>query len=159
MDVFSQNLERRETSTKKGRGVYSKVLLPAGQVILEFKGDIIQKKDIQNYGEVLQISEKNYLGLSGSLDDYINHSCDPNCGLRIVGSRALLVSLYDIKPDTEITFDYSTSSNDTKEEWTLDCACGSVKCRKKISGYQYLDKDLKSFYESKKIVPNYLIGK
>lgn len=158
MDVFLKNLELRDAG-KKGKGVFSKVFLPAGTVILEFKGDIIQKKDIKNYGEVLQITESSYLGLSGSIDDYVNHSCDPNCGLRIVANRALLVSLWDIKPDMEITFDYSTSSNDTKEEWELNCSCGSVKCRKKISGYQFLDKELKFFYESKKVVPNYLIGK
>lgn len=156
--MFYKNLETKVTD-KKGKGVFAKVHFLAGQIILEFKGDIIKKADITNYGEVLQITDDTYLGLSGSVDDYINHSCDPNCGLRIVGNRALLVSLYDIQAGSEITFDYSTSSNDKKDDWELECACGSIKCRTKISGYQYLDAALKKEYESKGIVPNYLVGK
>ena len=158
MEIFSKNLETKITD-KKGKGVFAKVHFPSWQVILEFKGDIIKKADVKNFGEVLQITDNTYLGSSGSIDDYINHSCDPNCGLRIVGNRALLVSLYDIPAGTEITFDYSTSSNDKKDDWELECACGSIKCRKKISGYQYLDKEIKSYYESKGVVPEYLVNK
>jgi len=157
MSIFHQNLEIRDT--KRGKGVYSKVALPAGQIILEFKGEIIEKKNVKDYMEYLQITESTYLGLSGELDDYVNHSCSPNCGLKITGNRALLISLWDIKADAEITFDYSTSSNDAKDDWELSCLCGAFNCRKKISGYQHLSPEAKSFYENKKVVPTYLIGK
>ncbi len=158
-DIFSVNLEVRDTKTKRGRGIYSKVFFPADQVILEFKGDIIGKDKIKDYMDVLQITESTYLGMSGEVDDYINHSCNPNCGLRIVGNRALLVSLWSIKADDEITFDFSTSSNDAKEEWEMNCLCGAAKCRKVISGYQYLDDATKEYYESRNVVPSYLIRK
>ncbi len=156
-DIFSVNLEIKET--KKGKGIYSKVFLPADHVILEFKGDIISKDQIKNYMDALQITEKTYLGLSGDVDDYVHHSCNPNCGLHIVGNRALLVALWDVKAGDEVTFDYSTSSNDTKDEWELACVCGTSKCRKKISGYQYLDDATKNYYESRGVVPSYLIRK
>jgi len=83
MSIFHQNLEIRDTKTKRGKGVYSKVALPAGQIILEFKGEIIEKKNVKDYMEYLQITESTYLGLSGELDDYVNHSCSPNCGLLV----------------------------------------------------------------------------
>jgi hypothetical protein len=141
----------------KDKKVLSKVLLPANSIILEFKGDILLKQNILNFNDVLQISLTQFLSLSGEMDDLVRHNCNPTCGLRIIGTRALLVSLYDIKPGMEITFDYSTSSNLTKEEWEMECFCQSEMCRQKISGFQYLSDDLKKSYISKKIVPLYLI--
>lgn len=66
---------------------------------------------------------------------YINHSCDPNCGIR--GTKTLY-ALRPIKIGEELTFDYSTSEIDTG--WVLDhiCNCKSPSCRKKIKSIQTL---------------------
>ncbi len=161
-ESFSTNLEIRDTKTSKGTGLFAKVAFPAKTVILEFGGVIYNKTDVKmpkDAANYLQIGEETYFGLSGDMDDYINHSCAPNCGLRILGRRALLITLWEINPGTEITFDYSTSCNETKEEWQLKCDCKAFNCRGIISGYQYLDAKTKEFYESRKVVPDYLIGK
>lgn len=159
MNVFHKNLKIKETK-ERGKGLFSEVHLPAGDVIFEFGGDILTGAQVRerkiDFNHTLQIGIDKYLGLSGDMDDFINHSCNPNCGVRIVGSRALLVTLWEIQPGMELTFDYSTTSNDTKESWSLNCLCHSANCRKVISGYQYLEDKLKDFYESKNVVPDYL---
>ena len=155
-ESFSKNLEI------KNAGLFSKVFFPAKTIILEFGGIIYSKSDAKmptDATDYLQIGEDIYLGLSGDIDDSINHSCAPNCGLRILGKRALLTTLWEINPGTQITFDWSSSSNETKEEWQMKCNCKVFNCRGIISGYQYLDAKTKEFYESRKVVPDYLIGK
>lgn len=156
--VFHQNLKVVETN--RGKGVITLADVPINTVIFEFKGSFFTKETLVHESPYfLQIGANKFLGPSGDYDDYINHSCNPNCGLRIVGSRAFLVSLHHISVSTEITFDYSTSSNDTLDEWKMECKCGAFKCRKNISGYQYLDKALKENYEKLGVVPSYLVGK
>jgi len=158
MEAFKPNLEVKSAGSK-GSGVFSKVMIPAKTVIYEFAGAIMTGSDLKNYNEpqnALQIGESLYLTKSGGLEDYTNHSCDPNCGLRIVGNRALLVTLYVIQPGHEITFDYSTSSNDTMNSWNMNCNCGTFICRKVISGFQYLPAERQQYYIKLGIVPGYL---
>ena len=64
---------------------------------------------------------------------YINHSCEPNCG--IAGTKKIH-AIKNVKRDEELTFDYSISEIDTK--WSLNCTCGTKTCRKKIYSIQSL---------------------
>jgi SET domain-containing protein len=156
--AFHHNL--KIVDTKNGKGVITTVDIPPNTVIFEFNGDIFNRDNLPSDNPYyLQIGPNKYLGPSGDYDDYINHSCNPNCGLIIVGSRAFLKSLYFIPHGTEITFDYSTSSTESYDEWTMKCNCGYYNCRKNISGYHSLPEDIKNKYEKLKIVPYYLAGK
>jgi predicted GNAT family N-acyltransferase len=71
---------------------------------------------------------------------FINHSCDPNCGIRgdIVG-----VAIRDIKIGEEITFDYAVLDN---ENHAFLCGCGSDCCRKVITGFDWMIRDLQISY-------------
>jgi len=141
--------------TANGKGVMSLADIQPNTVIFEFKGNLYNRKNLNvDSPYYLQIGPDKYIGPSGDLDDYINHSCNPNCFLYIVGSRAFLKSLYLIKSNTEITFDYSTSSTETTDQWTMNCNCGTVNCRKQISGFNNLTEQQKEFY--KNIIPDYL---
>lgn len=147
-------------STPKGKGVFAKGDILAGSIILEFKGDIFTSKTLPEYflknDFCLQIGLDSYVGASGSIDDLVNHSCQCNAYVKIVGNRAFLIALYLIKAGTEITFDYSTTSTDTLKDWSMACKCGVYSCRKVISGYQYLDPSVRQNYEALKIVPQYV---
>jgi len=161
ISAFHQNLKIIKTNT--GKGVITLADVPANTVIFEFKGNIyninhvVNNKIDEEY--ILQIGKDSFLGPSGDLDDYMNHSCNPNCGFKIIGKRVFLISINYIKANTEITYDYSATSTDTLSDWKMECKCGAYKCRKIISGYQYLDKETKARYEKLGIVPSYLIGK
>ena len=60
--------------------------------------------------------------------DYINHSCDANCGFK---GLLTLVAIRDIKKNEEVTFDYATSES---TPYKLVCRCKSRKCRKVVTG-------------------------
>jgi len=142
-----------------GYGVISTVNIAAKTPVMEMTGKILTSLDGFDPNYCLQISNNYHIGPSGSIDDEINHSCNPNCYLHIVGKRAILYTLYMIKAETEITYDYSLSSTDTYDSWKMDCRCGSFNCRKVISGFQYLSDDIKEKYKKLGIVPIFMAEK
>jgi hypothetical protein len=150
--MYDNNLQIK--STKTGKGVFTNIQIPINSPILEFGGELnIEKNPSQ---DVLQIGPNFYLSPSGNLGDKIRHSCNPNCYLHIVGQRAILYSAYVIQADSELTFDYSTSSTDTTDTWQMNCQCGSYNCRKIISGFDYLNDDIKTDYKSKGLIPLFM---
>ena len=83
---------------------------------------------------------------------YINHSCDPNTGVRD-GFR--LVALTALQPGEEIRFDYSTTMGE--DHWTLQCSCGSPRCRGIIRDFKFLPRELQIERVRRQIVPQFLI--
>jgi SET domain len=65
---------------------------------------------------------------------YINHSCDPNCGTRIVSGtsdglkRVVIVALRDVQPMEEFTYDYQFPL-EVDLEARIPCNCHSELCR------------------------------
>lgn len=153
--MHKHDLEVKQT--KMGSGVFTKVIIQPKSPILEFTGSIVPKdKTDIDPAYYLQVGGNRVIGPSGAIDDYVNHSCDPNCYVHIVGNRAILYSLYLIPAGAELFFDYSTSSTDTLEQWKMSCKCGSYKCRGTISGYQYLNDQLKKEYQAKGMIPLFI---
>lgn len=143
--------------SKTGNGVFTKIKIPAGSPVIEVTGDLFNSKTADhNHPALLQVGPDLYIGPSGDVDDYVNHSCNPNCLLHCVGSRAILFALHDIPAGSEITFDYSTSSTENKEQWQMKCLCGYKNCRKIISGFQYLDSKLIDEYHKKNMIPLFI---
>jgi SET domain-containing protein len=79
---------------------------------------------------------------------YLNHSCNPSCGIR----NNKIIAIENIKKGGEITIDYSTTNNDM--DWVMDCSCNSKDCRKKIRSVQFLPEELFKKYES--FMPEYI---
>ncbi len=159
-EAFKKMLEKRQTS--KGFGIFTKSAIAKDSIIFEFTGDLFSTEQIPypltiDNDRFLQIGSNKFIGPSGDYDDYINHSCSPNCSVRIVGSRAFLKSLCLIQPEVELTFDYSTTSSDTPDKWKLNCQCHTFNCRKIISGYETLDEKTKEKYKQIGIIPPYLL--
>ena len=147
----------RKLPTAKGAGVFTTVVIPPKVPIVEFKGDLFLTNQIKHDNEyILQIGINTFLGPSGEIDDYINHSCNPNCLVHIVGNRAILYSMYLIPANAELTFDYSTTATDTLEEWSMSCQCGAHNCRRMISGYDTLDQQTKDNYKNANALPLYI---
>lgn len=153
--MYNQHLEVKTSRT--GLGVFAMVQIPAGVPVIEFTGDIIPKSKLNiDPSQYLQVGAETFIGPSSAIDDYINHNCDPNCLVHVVGNRAILYSMYVIARGAELNFDYSTTSTDTWDSWKMDCKCGSYKCRRIISGYQYLSDDLKKEYIQKDMIPEFI---
>jgi hypothetical protein len=142
--------------------VFADEPIPLGAEVLEFGGPLLQGSSLPNpyppeQDHYLQIGPDLYLGPSGQLDDYINHSCKPNCGVRFKRKRIVLVSLRRIRRDEEILFDYSTTIQDPT--WSMSCACGARSCRKLIGSFRDLPNGIKTRYTKLQIVPRYLLGR
>lgn len=119
------NLEIRQTA-HKGRGVFALQQIARGQRILEFQGRVLKTNELTDDMLAMQVGPDDWLCSDGTLlDDCVNHSCDPNAGF--LDGSPVLFALRDIEVGEEITWDYSTSIADAG--WTLDCRCGSPKCR------------------------------
>lgn len=155
--MYKQYLKVEQT--RLGNSLFTTVEIPANVPIVEVMGPIYLEKDLPDPGDeaILQVGPNTFLGASGEVDYCINHSCDPNCAMHVVGNRAILYSLYVIPAGIELTFDYSTTSTDTYDTWKMDCKCNSYKCRKVISGFQYLDPALQDNYKKRDMVPIYIV--
>lgn len=154
--MYNQYLQIKPSNN--GNGIFTTIDIPANKPIMEIMGEVYTENNLPdpNHPALIQVGPNTFIGPSGTTDDFINHSCNPNCFIHVVGNRAILYSMYLIKAEYELTFDYSTSSTDTLDSWQMNCNCGSNNCRKIISGFQYLDKSLQDEYKKKGIIPQFI---
>ena len=79
MGIFLSCLKKIQTKNKR-IGVITESIIPAITPILEFEGRIYRGCPSNvDANKILQIGKDIYVGSSGKLDDYINHSCNQNC--------------------------------------------------------------------------------
>lgn len=87
-------------------------------------------------GDIFQVGPDLFLPPYGQLDDFTNHSCEPNCGLRVFPSGFDMIALRDIAAGEELTYDYSTHLENPQE--TMTCRCGAPSCRGVIRSFSQL---------------------
>ena len=144
----------------KGQGLFSTKSFDKNQVLFKFEGVKILRENINDFSgqaaaNLLQIGTNLYLDLTGYSSYFINHSCTPNCFIRVVANTAFLLSLLPIKEGDELTFDYSSTSTEDHTTWSMKCNCSIFGCRKTISGFNALAEKHKQSYDMN-IVPNYV---
>lgn len=149
----------RVDKSKNGLGVFANIDIPKNAPLIEIIGNIYKNLPEIIDENYLQIGHNTFLGKTGGVDDYLNHSCEPNAFISALGDRAILYSMYNIRANLEITFDYSTTSTDTLDTWKMNCNCGSFKCRKIISGLQYVDSKIVEEYKNKGALPLFMYMK
>ena len=137
-----------------GQGVFTEEPIPASSLIMQFTGPFLRYAETNASTYALQIGPDLYVGASGSFDDYVNHSCDPNAGFRIKGTTAELHAIRDIAAGEEIFFDYSTTLDE--DDFTMTCLCGSACCRRTIRDGKYLPDDVWRKYIDLGIIPEYV---
>jgi hypothetical protein len=126
--------------------------------VLGFGGPLQHVSEIGDFTHTIQVGPETFLGPSGAVDDYVNHSCSPNCGLRpipgVPGGLGL-VALRAIRAGDEITFDYSTCIQ--LEPSSLRCTCGSPACRGEIGDFWTLPSATRRRYVRLGIVPEFIL--
>ncbi len=145
--------------THLGKSVFAARPFKKGDVITQFTGRVVHKSKLpKSYKGVndryVQVTPDSFMGPSGEIDDLINHSCEPNAGLKFKKSDILLVALKRIKIGEEITWDYSTTL--FEDAWKLKCDCRKRSCRGIIGDFALLDKNLQKKYQRLDIIPQYL---
>ena len=74
--------------------------------------------------------------------DFINHSCDPNAGMR---DSITMVAMRDIEIGEEVAFDYAMTDGSPFDEF--DCLCGATNCRGRVTGNDWQLTELWERYE------------
>lgn len=64
---------------------------------------------------------------------FLNHSCNPNVGVR---GSITITALRNLREGEEITIDYSTIEGDPR--WEMKCLCGEKNCRGIIRSIHFL---------------------
>ena len=127
---------RLDRSTIHRWGVYAEQNIPPDRKVIEYTGERINRRETKiraarplNYIFTLD----RYWSIDGSSGgsgaEFINHSCDPNLHTRILKGHILYFSKRLIRKGEELTVDYHFGS----DEDTVECACGSAKCRGTIN--------------------------
>ncbi len=143
----------------EGIGTFAKHDIPEGEVILTTDGVVIHNFEVDQepYKALRETCFQYDLGkyfcpvdkksLNGVF--LVNHSCDPNCGIK---DRVNLVAIHNINTGEEITFDYAMTDADYEgmnclPTEAINCQCGSSICRGVISGSDWRKKKLQSKYK------------
>ena len=142
-----------------GKAVFAGQKFALGHQIVRFKGPIYKRHEVPSNihdasDRFVQIGVDTFMGPSDGVDDLVNHSCEPNAGLRFSAAGPVLVALTDIKFGEELSWDYSTTVKDPN--WSMDCQCRAPSCRGKINEFRTLSADLQCRYRDLNLVPSYL---
>ena len=130
-------------SEEKGEGVFATKSFMTGEIVMV---GIIEKKLAKNHSHASQVGENEYV-LHAGLISKANHSCDPNCGIRINETGAHdFVAMREIIINEEISFDYAMR-NYGVDYFPKQCMCGSEICRGRITGWKDLPVERKKIYE------------
>ncbi len=139
------------TINGQGKGVFAGRSYKKNDEILIFGGEYKQFTEISDFTHYLQISPDIYLSPSGSFDDYVNHSCNPNCAVFFFDSVVVLKAIKNIKKHNQLTFDYGTIL--FNEPTRFECFCGSKKCRKVISHFFSMPTEKQNYFLKNGLVP------
>jgi hypothetical protein len=131
-----------------GRQVVTDRVIEAREIVAIWRGyeiteDAARKLDRSERDQLLQVGLGRFLvnGDELCVVDFINHSCDPNCGFL---DTTTLVAMRRIDAGESITFDYAMS--DSNSFISFDCKCGSAHCRKRLDRDDWRSPELQLRY-------------
>lgn len=130
---------------KFGRAVFAKEKIYRGEVVAMFDGEIYPWDDErwteELYDHVVQFEERKWRDSKG-IARWVNHSCDPNCGITDLFK---ITAMRDIEPGEEITWDYEMTEK--HPWWRMKCECGSAECRGEIGNYNNMPEKIRQKYK------------
>jgi SET domain-containing protein len=138
----SDELDVRESEVH-GRGVFARVDLPAGRVLLDYAGDRISWEQASADHEAAGVEGHTFYfdlgdgtvidgGSNGNAARFVNHGCAPNCETETDGERVTIVALHDIAAGDELFIDYNLvidDPDDPEQRAVYACSCGAPTCR------------------------------
>jgi uncharacterized protein len=133
---------------ERGHGSVATQPISAGETIAAFGGRCVTRDELELLSASQQrrsIQIDDALFLAGAPEpepaDFINHNCNPNCGMR---GSVLVVALRDIPVGDELTYDFAMSDGSDYDEF--ECQCGSELCRGKVTGHDWMLPELQLRY-------------
>lgn len=146
---FSASKGRRRFQVRRsgvhGRGVFALTDIAVGEVIVQYKGEIItmQEADLRHEAAqgdpyhtfLFQLDNGMVIdgGSQGNSARWINHSCEPNCEVQEDDKQRLfIVAIVPIAAGQELFYDYALElpGRITKAvKAAYACRCGTPSCR------------------------------
>ena len=127
-----------------GKCLIAKDDISQNEIIAEFDGKIYEAmrctdlpKDIADHA--IQFGGHKWKDSKG-IARYINHSCEPNCGIK---GLFTLVAMHDIKKGQELTWDYDMTED---SDWRMECLCNTPSCRKIIGSFSLVPDTVRQAY-------------
>jgi len=128
-----------------GKGVYAIQPIAEGQVVIEYKGEIIDWPEAlrrhphdptdPHHTFYFHVDEDHVIDAKYGGNDarWINHACEPNCEADETDGRVFIKALRNIEPGEELFYDYGLVIDERytpKLKKQYECRCGSPRCRK-----------------------------
>lgn len=127
-----------------GKGVFALQDIAAGEVVIEYRGEVISWAEAQrrhphdptqpNHTFFFHIDEDHVIdgNAHGNAARWINHSCDPNCWADERQGRIFVTARRAIAAGEELNYDYGLFvqerySRRLKADYA--CHCGAAHCR------------------------------
>lgn len=151
--MHDEGTELRVAVDGRNDGVYATRDYAAGDTVML---GVPGRPAAGNHSHANQVSLTEWVFEDG-LGPKVNHSCDPNCGVR--RNEAVdgfdFVALRPIPAGEEITFDYAMR-NYVIEHFPAQCLCGTAACRGTVTGWKDLPAERKAAYGE--LVAPYLLA-
>lgn len=145
-------------SKVSGKGLFTTIPFQANSILFKFDGKIIKSADPKTVNSrFLQIGSQTYLDIEKHMGVFCNHSCNPNCYVKIAVNSVFLLTSRAISAGDELFYDYSLTSNETTDSFSMSCNCDPFGCRKTITGFNSLSEKQKARLISLGMVPKYVI--
>jgi SET domain-containing protein len=150
LSYLSRRTEVRESKIH-GRGLFAKVDIAKDEIVAIKGGHIVDGKTLREritpvLGPVeIQIDDDLFIAPVTEEERelsmlYLNHSCDPNLGVR---GEITFVAMRDIRASEELTHDWAMTDDD---DYSVECNCGASDCRKVLTGKDWQRSDLRKRY-------------
>jgi uncharacterized protein len=146
----SPKTEVRESKIQ-GRGLFAIADIAKNEIVAVKGGHIVDGKTLREkiaprLGPVeIQIDDNLFIAPVSDEERelsmlYLNHSCDPNLGMR---GEITFVGIRDIRAGEELTHDWAMTDDD---DYSVECNCGAPDCRRTLTGKDWQRRDLQKRY-------------
>jgi uncharacterized protein len=134
LSYLSPKTEVRESKIH-GRGLFATADIAKDEIVVVKSGHIVDRKTLREQitprlGPVeIQIDDDLFIAPVTEEERelsmlYLNHSCDPNLGVR---GEITFAAMRDIRAAEELTHDWAMTDDD---DYSVECNCGVPDCRK-----------------------------
>jgi hypothetical protein len=130
---ISPSRDLRVGRSKTGLGLFTNVPIKKGQFIIRYRGRKIPTEITDDLDNRYMFEINSRWTIDGAnrrnIARYINHSCRPNSEVYIVGHDIKIRAIKNIKPDTELSYNYGRNYVDIYIK-PVGCKCHACETKR-----------------------------
>jgi uncharacterized protein len=131
---ISPSRDLRVGRAKTGLGLFTGVPIKKGQFIIRYRGRKIPTEITDDLNNRYMFEINTRWTIDGAnrrnIARYINHSCRPNSEVYIVGHDIKIRAIKNIKPGTELSYNYGRNYVDTYIKPAGGCKCHACEAKR-----------------------------